>query len=598
MRHPVSTSASEMRPLEMCKMLRVWARLCLSVFAISVMIGAPSLDAAPRKPNIVILIIDDAALMDLGVYGGEAKTPHIDALAAGGTLFTQYRSSPLCAPSRAMLLTGLDNHLTGIATIPEVLPPSQKGKPGYAMRLEAGVKTLADHLKPEGYQSFMTGKWHLGHAGAGLPNDHGFDRSYALDASGADNWSQKSYLPYYSTAPWYEDGHAASLPEDFYSSAFIVEQMQRYLTARDPAQPFLSVLGFQAIHIPVQAPPELVTPYIEVYRQGWDNLRDRRMARAKAIGLVPEVALAPNQPMRAWASLAPEEQELYAQRMAVNAAMLEAMDFHIGRLIAYLKEDGQFDNTIFVVTSDNGAEPNSPTDDARMRFWLKTQGYDPQAQPMGGPNSYGFIGRDWAMAASGPALKFKFATAEGGVRVPLIMAGPGIASRMKTPAMAWVSDIAPTLLDILGVRQAEGRPMTGRSLKPIITGQAEQIYRSSEAQAIEVSGNAALYLDGYKITRNLPPFGDGVWRLFNLTRDPGETHDLARQEPERFAQLLRAYSDYEARVGVQPMPAKYNAIDQITSNTIRKQAQRFGPLLALAVAAILFLMLLWWRRRA
>ncbi len=587
-----------MRPLSTSKMLRFWAHLFGVAFCISLMLGTPSLGASPRKPNIIILIIDDAALMDLGVYGGEAKTPHIDALAAGGTLFTQYRSSPLCAPSRAMLLTGLDNHLTGIATIPEVLPSSQKGKPGYAMRLEAGVKTLADHLKPAGYQSFMTGKWHLGHGGAGLPNDHGFDRSFALDASGADNWSQKSYLPYYSTAPWYENGQAATLPEDFYSSAFIVEQMKHYLASRDPTRPFFSVLGFQAIHIPVQAPPELVTPYIEIYRQGWDDLRARRMERAKELGLVPDIALAPNQPMRAWASLPPDEQELYAQRMAVNAAMLEAMDFHIGRLIDYLKRDGQFDNTIFVVTSDNGAEPNSPTDDARMRFWLKTQGYDATAQPMGGPNSYGFIGRDWAMAASGPALKFKFATAEGGVRVPLIMTGPGITPGQKTAAMAWVSDVAPTLLDLLEVTQAEGRLMTGRSLKPVISGQAGQVYAPSEAQAIEVSGNAALYLDGYKITRNLPPFGDGVWQMFNLASDPGETVDLASQEPERFAQLLRAYSDYEVRVGVQPMPANYNAIDQIISNTIRKQARRFGPFLALVAVVSLFGVLLWRRRRA
>ncbi len=577
--------------------MKSWTPVGLLVALLSVVIGGLPLNAAPAKPNIVILIIDDAALMDLGVYGGEAKTPHIDALAARGTLFTQYRSSPLCAPSRAMLLTGLDNHLTGIATIPEVLPPSQKGKPGYAMRLEEGVKTLADHLKPAGYQSFMTGKWHLGHAGAGLPNDHGFDRSYALDASGADNWSQKSYLPYYSTAPWYEDGQAATLPDDFYSSAFIVEQMVRYLEARDPAQPFFSVLGFQAVHIPVQAPPELVTPYIDLYRQGWDQLRMRRMDRAKTLGLVPEEALAPNQPMRPWASLAPEEQELYAQRMAVNAAMLEAMDYHIGRLIAYLKRDGQFENTIFVVTSDNGAEPNNPTDDARMRFWLKTQGYDAQAQPMGGPNSYGFIGRDWAMAASGPALKFKFATSEGGLRVPLIMAGPGITNGQKTPAMAWVSDVAPTLLDLAKITPINGRSMTGRSLKPIIAGQSDRVYDPSEPQAIEVSGNAALYLDGYKITRNLPPFGDGAWRLFNLILDPGETHDLANEAPERFEHLLRAYGDYEARVGVQPMPANYNAISQITSNTIRNQARRFAPILTIGIVLSLLFAVLWRRRR-
>lgn len=554
--------------------------------------------ASAFRPNIVVMIIDDAALMDLGVYGGEAKTPHIDALASRGTLFTQYRSSPLCAPSRAMLLTGLDNHLTGIATIPEVLPSAQKGKPGYAMHLEPEVRTLADHLRAVGYQNFMTGKWHLGHAGAGLPTDHGFDRSFALDASGADNWSQKSYLPFYEIAPWYEDGEAAKLPDNFYSSEFIVDKMLHYLDGRDRVRPFFSVLGFQAIHIPVQAPLELVAPYLPQYRLGWDVLRQQRQDRARKLGLVPEAARPPNQSMRPWSSLSPQDQELYAQRMAVNAAMLEAMDHHVGRLIDYLKNTNLLDETIFIVTSDNGSEPNNPTDSAAMRLWLKTQGYDAQSMPMGGPNSYGFIGRDWAMAASGPGLKFKFSTAEGGLRVPLIMAGPGIRAGKKTNATAWVSDIAPTLMDMLALRQIDGLPMTGRSLKPVITGQSSAVYDPSEPQAIEVSGNAALYLDGYKITRNLPPFGDGNWRLFNLMTDPGETMDLAELEPARFAQMLAAYNDYETRVGVQPMPEGYNAIKQLTSNTLRKQAARFGPTFAVSFIIILALIVMWRRRRA
>lgn len=220
-------------------------------------------------PNIVIMLVDDAALMDFGAYGGEALTPNIDTLAARGAMFTQYRTSPLCSPSRAMLLTGMDNHLTGIATIPEVLPDAHIDQPGYSMSLEPGVLTLAERLKPEGYQTFMTGKWHMGSGKGDLPSDHGFDRSFALDASGADNWEDKSYMPFYHDAPWFEDGKVAALPDDFYSSEFIVDKMISYLDAANADAPFYAFLGFQAIHIPVQAPPEFTENYNGVYDQGW-----------------------------------------------------------------------------------------------------------------------------------------------------------------------------------------------------------------------------------------------------------------------------------------------------------------------------------------
>jgi arylsulfatase A-like enzyme len=162
--------------------------------------------APPGPPNVVILLVDDAGFMDFGAYGGEARTPNIDALAAQGVMFTRYRTSPLCSPSRAMLLTGVDNHRTGLATIPEVLPVEQRDKPGYALHFEPGVETVAVRLRRQGYRTYMAGKWHLGGGAGQLPDSHGFDRSFALEASGADNWEHKSYMPYYADAPWYEDG--------------------------------------------------------------------------------------------------------------------------------------------------------------------------------------------------------------------------------------------------------------------------------------------------------------------------------------------------------------------------------------------------------
>jgi arylsulfatase A-like enzyme len=251
--------------------------------------------AEPARPNIVLILADDVALMDFGTYGGEAHTPNIDTLAEQGVLFANFHATPMCAPSRAMLLTGMDHHLTGFATIPEVLPPEHKGQPGYSMYLEPGVETIAARLQPLGYRTLMTGKWHLGHGPGQLPNHHGFERSFVLDASGADNWEQRPYLPFYKTAPWFEDGEPATLPEDFYSSAFIVDKMLEYIEAtRSVDQPFLAYLAFQAIHIPVQAPREFSDNYRGVYDAGWQALRNARWERARERGLVPaDAPLAP-----------------------------------------------------------------------------------------------------------------------------------------------------------------------------------------------------------------------------------------------------------------------------------------------------------------
>jgi arylsulfatase/uncharacterized sulfatase len=591
------------------------ATLLLPLLALTVLVGAkgpaapsgaPSDAPSYRRPNVVIILADDVALMDFGAYGGEARTPNIDALAARGALFTQYRASPLCSPSRAMLLTGMDAHLTGVATIPEVLPKEQKGKPGYRMALEPQVLTLADRLRAEGYRTIMSGKWHLGEAPGEMPQAHGFDRSFALAASGADNWDDRSYMPYYKDAPWFENGVEASLPKDFYSSKFIVDTAIRYLAETDPDKPFFAYLPFQAIHIPVQAPREFVDRYKGRYDAGWEALRQERHARAQAQGLIPQgaplAALPPD--FRPWNSLSPEDRALYAARMEVNAAMLEAMDFHVGRLIAHLKAKGEYDNTIFVVSSDNGPEPSRGDDSVSLSAYHRLTGYDIGPGNMGGPGHWGFIGPEWAAAAATPGAWFKFYATEGGIRVPLIVAGPGIAAqRVASPAM--ITDVAPTVLDWLEVNPTAipGKPMTGRSLLPVLGGEVASAYGPDEARAVEVSGNSALYLGDYKITRSVPPVGDGQWRLYNLARDPGETTDLSTSEPAVKARLLAEYDAYASRVGVLPMPEGYDSRAQVNRNIAARLLGNYPWLyavlggLVLAIAAVIWLALRRLRRR-
>lgn len=558
-------------------------KICI---ALSVVFLFPFLSLAQdqNRPNIVMIMVDDSALMDFGIYGGEAETPNIDALAARGAMFSQYRTSPLCSPTRAMFLTGIDNHKTGVATIPEVIPPEQKGKRGYTMSLEPTILTIGDHLRANGYRTFMTGKWHLGEAAEDMPHNHGFDRSFALAASGADNWEDKSYMPYYAEAPWYEDGVPADLPEDFYSSKFIVDKMMDYLEETDPTKPFLAYLPFQAIHIPVQAPPEFTAKYKGRFDEGWDELQRARHERAQALGFIREGAPLASMPedVRAWDELDEETREIYAARMEVNAGMLTAMDHHIGRFVDYLKENGQYENTVFVITSDNGPEPNRGDHDKRLTIWMKLNGYNIDLDGIGEKGSWGFIGTEWALASSSPGTLYKFYATEGGVRAPLIVAGPGI-EKMRIDSPAMVTDVMPTLLDLTQASTdfVGFQPITGRSLLPVLKGETETVYAPNDIRAIEVSGNTALYKGDYKILRSVPPIGDGKWQLFNLSEDPGETRDLSQMEPERLHDLLRDYSRYKISMGVLDMPTGYNSSAQIEANTAKRVQARYGRFILL-----------------
>jgi arylsulfatase/uncharacterized sulfatase len=569
-------------------LLAAWVLFCLPCHAVA---------AGWEPPNIVVALVDDAGFMDFGGYGGEARTPTIDRLADRGVRFSNYHTSPLCSPSRAMLLTGLDNHLTGVATIPEMLMEHQADDPGYLMRFAPGVETVATRLQRAGYRTYMTGKWHLGSGPGDLPADHGFDRSFILDASGADNWEQKSYMPYYDEAPWFEDREPATLPEDFYSSEFLVDQMIHYLSDERPeegsARPFFAYLAFQAIHIPVQAPREFTDRYDGAYDAGWDVLRTERWQRAQALGLIPENAPlgSKHESLRDWSTLSPEVKALYSRSMAVNAGMLEAMDFHFGRLVSHLEETGELDNTLFVITSDNGPEFNDPLDQVGMGFWMWRNGYHHDMSRLGEPGSLGFIGPEWASAASSPGALFKFYASEGGLRVPLIISGPGVGALGFVAARSFVTDITPTLLDYAEVTEAEQTGMTGRSLRDVLDSTSTEVYGKAEPVGIEVSGNSALFQDGFKLVRNTPPHGDGQWRLYYLEEDPGETRDLSEVLPERFEALMREYEAYEARVGVVPVPEDFHSLDVLLANTFARLLAGYLPWLVglLLIAAAVFL---------
>lgn len=574
--------------------------LLLPIFCCLTITNQLAADTIPAKPNVVLILVDDAALMDFGAYGGEAATPHIDQLAKQGTMFTNYHTSPSCAPSRAMLLTGCDSHLTGVPNLPLFLPPDQVGKPGYEGILNNKVKTVATRLKQNGYRTYITGKWHMGHTENTLPNKRGFDRSFILDASGADNYEHKAYLPTQDTPPWYEDDVAITLPDDFYSSRNLVDKMMQFME-EDPntKDPFFAYLAFQAIHIPVQAPKEFVQKYEGVYEEGWDVLRQRRFEKAKTLGLVsPTAQLGEMLPIfNKWDSVSEADKKRKAKAMAVNAAMLEAMDFHIGRYMEYLKEKGQLDNTVFVVTSDNGPEGSDPSLVPGMNLWLKSVGYHTDYERLGEKGSWNFIGSEFASAAAGPSAFFKFYAGEGGLRVPLIISGANLPSAQTKNALTFVTDVTPTILDIVGVESNSstgGIPFTGRSLFPIIENQVNQVYDADEPIGIEAAGHAALFKGANKIVRNGPPFGDGEWRLYNLENDPGETKNLAASAPQLFEELMTDYKDYTVKFKVLAMPADYDQMKELQRKFIAQVLGKAKPWLLGLGALFLFLVI---RRR-
>jgi arylsulfatase A-like enzyme len=536
-----------------------------------------------NPPNVVLILADDLGFSDIAPYGSEINTPNLSALAASGVSFTNYHTAANCAPARAMLLTGVDAHLAGVPNIPEMLAPEQRRHAHYRGVLGQNVVTVATLLENAGYHTYMAGKWHLGSRPGLLPSQRGFERTVALADSGADNWEQRPYIPLYDKARWYADGAPYQLPEDFYSSRFLVDKTIEFIDGNlGDERPFFAYLPFQAVHIPVQAPQAFIDPYMETYDEGWDVIRDRRRHRAAALGVIPsEAEVVGMQTTADWQALDADQQRYEAKRMAVYAGMVEAMDYHIGRLISYLKTQDQFDNTIFIFTSDNGAEASGPADPRAFvnRQQARSLGYNTDYDTLGLKGSYNTISPSFASAAVSPLAYYKFYAGEGGMRVPLIIAGSGLPHRgALSDAFAFVTDITPTILAIVGVDRPDNRfggrpvePMIGRDLSPVLLGRAERVYDEDDAVGYELAGNAALFQGDYKIVMNRMPLGDGQWHLFNIKDDPGETADLASIEPARLQRMLSAYERYQRENKVLDMPRGYGHIKQLLINTLHQQ---------------------------
>lgn len=507
--------------------------------------------AEDGRPNILLIVADDAGYSDLGSFGGEIQTPNLDALAAIGVRFTDFTAAPTCSPSRSMLLTGTDNHLAGLGNMAEFMAPNQVGLPGYEGHLNDRVVLLPELLQEAGYNTFMAGKWHMGEEPEHWPAARGFDRDLTLIPGGGshldDMWGATGERQPYT----YNGELIRALRPGFHSSvdytAAIIDNIEEH---RGDGKPFFAFLALQAPHDPFQLPDDWLDRYAGRYDAGYDAVRAARIERMQEMGLLsPEATVFPRLPsIPAWEELSEDERRDSARRMELYAGMVEHMDANIGELLGYLKRTGLHEDTLIFFMSDNGSEGNffeigAPWDNSRFEDWGK-QGTFIQYGPA------------WAQVGAGPLRLFKGFVSEGGIRVPLIVAGEGVAGSGRIEdAFAHVMDIPATILDVAGVPHpgAAGtdiEPLQGKSLAPVLADPAAEVRGPSDWVGWELFGNSAVRMGDWKIVRLCEPSGTGDWQLYDLAADPGETIDLAAERPEIRDQLLGHWDEYVARNNV------------------------------------------------
>ena len=539
------------------------AATCLLGVIAMMSVPATSVAAdAPRRPNIVVILGDDLGYSDLGSFGGEIRTPNIDSLARDGVRFSNFYTHASCSPTRSILLSGVDNHLNGLGNMDEYVAPNQRGVPGYEGHLSNRVATLPQLLRQAGYHTYMVGKWHLGKAPDLIPAARGFERDFSLLDGAGSYWDMTSFTAASFRSTYTEDGrYLTNLPDDYYATKTYTDKLIGFIDSnRGTGKPFFAYVAHQAPHDPFHLPRDWRNRHVGAYDKGWDAVRQERLKRQVELGIVPAGTQLSE---RMWfvpdpIVLAPATRAILGRKMELYAGMVENLDHHVGRLIEHLKKIGEYENTIFVVFGDNGAEGtdlfkmiagNPGTRDflfAAMN-WSQTH---PNA--WGDPGSYVGYGPMWAQVSMTPFSQYKGWVAEGGIRNALIVSGPGV-KRPKgsiNHGVMHVGDLMPTFLEMAGVqypRALDGRelpPLIGKSWGRVLAGEAESPRTDKDYLAWQLFGNQALRQGTWKIRWEYKPLGTGDWELFDLASDPSERKNLARERPEKVKELVALWNDY------------------------------------------------------
>jgi len=527
------------------------------ILATLLLTGCNEVDVTSPRPNILLIVADDLGYTDMGAYGSEIRTPNLDNLAAEGLLLTDFYAAPTCSPTRAMLLSGTDHHLAGLGTMYGGWDTNQVDQRGYEAHLNQDVVSVSSILRDSGYHTYMAGKWHLGGAPELQPPSRGFEQSFYLVQGGASHFSDRRGLTEPVVVEYLENGEVTALPADFYSTTYYTDKMIGYIDQnRADGNPFFGYLAYTSPHWPLQVPTEDMDLYKGIYDGGYEKLREIRISRLRALGIIDEATVAAMAPpyITSWQELSADEQKVEARKMELYAAMVENLDRNIGRVINHLKETGEFENTFIMFMSDNGAEGNDIGTLGDNEEWIP-RSFDNSLENMGKVNSYIHYGAGWAQASGGPFRDYKSFVSEGGIKVPAIIhyADLDYDGDMDEEMMS-VKDLAPTLLELANTQHPgsiyKGRevfPISGKSLLPHLRNQQLPVYDADDINGWELFGRQAIRQGSWKMVTQAPPFGNGKWQLFNLDDDPAETSDLAAENPGKVAALAVLWQDYKTR---------------------------------------------------
>ena len=511
--------------------LRNWTRRMLScVLVFGAMAASPAAaeSSKPARPNFLIIVTDDLAYTDLGAFGGEIGTPNLDALAMSGVRFTNFEVSPTCSPTRVMLMTGNDNHEAGLGNMAELLTANQRGKPGYEGQVNERVATLAERLRAVGYHTLLSGKWHLGTDRSAWPVNRGFDRSFVLLQGGDNHFGLRTV--WHRGANYMEDDRPAPSPTKYSTDYFTDNVITLLNESKAKDQPFFGYLAYTAPHWPLQAPDALIQQFKGKYDAGYEALRKSRFERQKALGLIGDVQMGPIYGAKPWSELTKEEKEIESRKMEVYAAMIKGIDNNVGRIVETLKANGQFENTVIIFLSDNGAAGSAydrvGTFDDRFGDMVKDN-FDNSVGNIGHANSLTWYGPGWGQVGAAPMFTFKIFTGHGGLRSPLFVSGAHIARGLVNGSFAHVTDVAATVLDLAdapadghGLGPAGRLPVEGKSWKAVLEGRSRSIRTADEPLAGELFGGRHITKGDYRavwltdMAKNIDPrLPVGRWML-------------------------------------------------------------------------------------
>jgi len=542
--------------------------LCNRSFLLLVLIGFLISCSNPKekniealRPNILLLVADDLGYADLGCYGSDIETPNIDNLAAQGMRFSRFHTSPLCAPTRAMLLSGNDNHIAGMG-----IQSNQNTGFGYEGKLTNRIATIPQILRKSGYHTYMTGKWHLGRDSLSIPFSKGFERSFVNIRGAGNHYDDQGLFAEDPITPYFEDGKPATWNNGDYSTDFYTDKLIEYIDLnKEDKKPFFGFAAYTSPHWPLQVDEKYWKKYEGRYDDGYEKLKERRLESLKNAGMIPEDAVLPpnHEKVIPWDSLSLDEKKKESRKMELYAGMVDNLDYNIGRIIQHLKDIGQFENTLIVFMSDNGAAAEDFYYHPDLGPFIREH-FNDDYETMGQPNSFISYGPQWAEAGSSPFRHYKGLTTEGGINAPMIIAGPNIGRNNEIhDEFVTLMDIAPTFYEVAQAtypEKFEGNeiyPLKGNSLMPFVSGKSDQIHSSEYVFGLEHNNHAMIRKGDWKITNIERPFLEENFKLYNISQDLAELHDLKESEPEKHKELLGEWRKFSNEVKVQIPPPSW-----------------------------------------